>query len=143
MEEEDLLGDDIHREQDLRLKIQRGPGGEGSSCQNQGGNIFYRGSHGGRDHGGTGRGHDFRAPEGNQQGAHGNTRGQAMGRDLDRVARNPGEDLGKGFQVNRGGQGTQGNWRPKAPAKDKNYYQEGKALEIKCFRCLESRPPPI
>ena len=34
MEEDDLLGEDIHREQDLRMKLQRGSGGEGSSRQN-------------------------------------------------------------------------------------------------------------
>jgi hypothetical protein len=58
-----------------------------------------------------------------------------MGRE-DRAACNFGEDLGKGIQINRGGQGNLGNWRPKVPAKDKSYYQVGKALEIKCFRCL-------
>jgi hypothetical protein len=29
MEEDNLLGEDIHHEQDLRLKLQRGTGGEG------------------------------------------------------------------------------------------------------------------
>ena len=59
-----------------------------------------------------------------------------MGRDLNRAPRAPREDLGKGSQNIRGGQGNQGYWRPKGPSKEKIPYQEGKALEIKCFRCL-------
>lgn len=66
-----------------------------------------------------------------------------MGRDPDRNARNPGEDTNRGIQAYRGGyenrgQGALGVWRPKELARDKNYYQEGKPLEIKCFRCLET-----
>lgn len=63
-----------------------------------------------------------------------------MGRDPGK-ARNSGMDMNRGNQAYRGGYenrglGAQGVWRPKEPATDKNYHQEGKPSDLKCFRCL-------
>ena len=68
MDQDDLLGEDALCEQELRARLLHGSSGESSYRQNQGGNTYPRGAYGGWDHGGDGRGCDYKPPDGNQQG---------------------------------------------------------------------------